>query len=145
MRECGLTTGLTSNGTRSQLGEFDQTLIERSAQKHRYTNLTMISPADARKLTLDAQAAGDQQILESTEFDITSWSAKHIPPIFTVAFASLGAEDLQDLLGLTETDLEKIEMPPLKRRRILRQIEEDMLTYGLGKPHDDCLLLLSSI
>ena len=105
----------------------------------------MISPADARKLTLDAPAAGDQHILESTEFDITSWSAKHIPPIFTVAFASLGAEDLQDLLGLSETDLEKIEMPPLKRRRILRQIEEDMVTYGLGKPSDDCLLLLSSI
>ena len=51
MRECGLTAGLTSNETtRSEVSlrsEFDQTLIERSAHKYRYANLTMISPADA--------------------------------------------------------------------------------------------------
>jgi hypothetical protein len=97
----------------------------------------MISPADALNLTLQSQAAGAQQILESTEFDITSWTAKHIPPAFTVSFASLGAEDFEDLRELTEPDLEKIQMPPLKRRRILRQIEKDMVTYGFGKPSNE--------
>ena len=142
MRECGLTAGLTSNETtRSEVSlrsEFDQTLIERSAHKYRYANLTMISPADALKMTLQSQAAGAQQVLESTEFDLACWMTKHVPPAFTVPFAALGADDFEDLLGLTEPDLADIAIPPLKRRRILRQIQKDRDSYGFGKPSHDC-------
>ena len=99
----------------------------------------MISPADALKLTLHSQAAGAQQVLESTcEFDLACWITKHVPPAFTVPFAALGAEDFEDLLGLTEPDLGDIAMPPLKRRRILRQIEKDKDSYGFSKPSNNC-------
>ena len=96
----------------------------------------MISPADALTMTLESQAS----LLENSsqaEFDLPSWIMKHVHPDFTVPFVALGADEVSDLELFEDHDPTEIGMPPIKRRKLLKEINKPNGGKRVLPPHDE--------
>jgi hypothetical protein len=80
----------------------------------------MISPDAAHLLTLASQdaAAKSQALLD--------WITSHVPNGYHTKFADLGADEMSELIYLKDKDLEDIGLPPIKRRKIFKQIKIDV-------------------
>ena len=96
----------------------------------------MISPPDALTMILESQAS----LLENSsqaEFDLLSWSTKHVHPDFTVPFVTLGADEVSDLKLMEDHDLTEIGMPPIKRKKLLKEINKLIGGKRVLPSHDE--------
>jgi hypothetical protein len=63
---------------------------------------------------------------ESTEEELKSWLSEIRLPELHSVLVELGADGIESLLDLEESDLKEKGIPPLKRRKLLREISKKL-------------------